>query len=76
MFPTALMDVPVNSYHPNECRFCEWTDSEITAALADFNEWAGIKTTKYPPEVEAFLMLSAEEQARLVAKQRQVRDQW
>lgn len=76
MFPAGIDDVPLNSYHQTECRFCVLTDAEATTILKDFDDWAGTMTGIYPPEVEAFLMLPAEEQARLVEKQRRVEDPW
>lgn len=64
---TSKLGEAVTNSHPQECRFCLYTDDEVRAMLDDFNLWAGIEG-QLRPEVEAFAMLPIEEQRALSAK--------
>lgn len=58
------------SYHPETCSMCEYDVDSLLAAIREFNAWSGIMPGKDPvpmrAEVEGFLTLPREEQARAV----------
>ena len=70
-----VMGIPITSFHPQDCGFCEYPVDKLIESVDEFVKWAGLK----PPEtigepvamresVEMFLMLPASEQNRLVQK--------
>ena len=68
-----LKNISVNSYHPEDCGFCEYPAEKLINAVSDFMEWAEPPTrmgdaTALRPEVEAFLALTHEEQKEEVRR--------
>lgn len=65
--------LPVDSFHPTECTFCDFDRDGIIEAVTEFAAWAGISTDEETPlraEIEAFLTISLEAQTRQVDRAR------
>ena len=67
--------IPITSFHPQDCGFCEYPQDKLVESVDEFIKWAGMK----PPEsigepsvlresVEMFLTLPTHEPHRLVQK--------
>lgn len=58
------------AFHPETCSLCEYDMDDLLAAIKEFLKWSGISPGKDPvpmrAEVEGFLTLPREEQARAV----------
>lgn len=70
-----MVGVPVNSFHPADCGFCEYPTDRLIAAVSEFREWAGLEPPEFMDQpiavrdtVETFLGLPSHEQKRLVMK--------
>lgn len=70
-----MVGLPTNSFHPQECGFCEYPVDQLMEALAEFNAWAGLiepSTLDHPlplrEEIEMFLSLAPADQQALVAR--------
>jgi hypothetical protein len=72
---SRMLGIPVNSFHPQDCGFCEYPTDRLLESVDEFVKWAGLK----PPEamdeigviresVEMFMAQPAHEQSRLVMK--------
>lgn len=65
--------LPVDSFHPKECTFCEFDRDGIIEAVTEFVAWAGIATDEERPlrgAVEAFMTINPEAQSRQVDRVR------
>ena len=71
-FPEGFADSPVNSWHREPCKFCDFSDSEVQVMLDDFNDWAGVATGIHPAAVMAYLDLEPSDQMEAVEKARRV----
>lgn len=70
-----ITGVPINSFHPAPCGFCEYPPDKLAGALEEFVDWARLKaprtmgeTTELRAEIEMFQTLPKEEQQRLVER--------
>jgi hypothetical protein len=70
-----LVGIPITSFHPQDCGFCEYPADRLVESIGEFIEWAGLKPptsigepTAMRGEVEMFLTLPSHEQKRLVEK--------
>lgn len=70
-----MTGIAVDSFHPEDCGFCEYPADRLIESVEEFVSWAGLK----PPEsrieeavlresVDMFLSLPQSEQHRLVQK--------
>jgi len=60
---------PSDSFHTEECPYCDFNRDGMMEALAEFVAWSGISSDDETPlrmEVEAWLTVPPEEQARRV----------
>jgi hypothetical protein len=64
------VEITSDSFHPKECVFCAYDMRFLVESIDEFMDWSGLRPTKDPTplraEVEGFLTLSPEEQARAV----------
>ena len=64
------IEIPADSFHPKPCNFCDYDMGYLVEAIDEFLEWSGLRIGKDPKplraEVEGFLTLPADEQARAV----------
>jgi hypothetical protein len=70
-----MVGVPVNSFHPVDCGFCDYPTDRLIVAVTEFGEWAGLQPQVFMDQpvavrdtVETFLGLPSHEQKRLVRK--------
>jgi len=67
--------IPITSFHPQDCGFCEYPVDKLIESVDEFVKWAGLKPQTAIDEpvamresVEMFLTLPSHEQSRLVQK--------
>jgi hypothetical protein len=65
----------MTTFHPEECGFCEYPVDRLMASIEHFVAWSGLDEDVLPgdpmplrDQVESFLSLPRQEQARLVTK--------
>lgn len=70
-----MIGIGVDSFHPDECDFCEYPPARLVDSLREFVSWSGFDRVTVPgdlvtmrAEVEMFETLPRHEQARLVRK--------
>lgn len=72
---SRITGIQSNSFHPDECGFCDYPTDRLVEAVAEFNEWAGLNPINFMDEpmvargaVEMFMTNTTAEQRRLVMK--------
>lgn len=64
-----LGGLPVDSFHPEDCAFCDLDPTYLIEAIDEFMNWSGLRDgddAELERPVEAFLQLNAEAQASVV----------